>query len=300
MADWQLSPLKERELAEDRRQERGRRWNVALLVVAVIGVCPMGCLGACLSGATAGGGWAAGISIGSVVLLVAAIVRYANGSEIARRRRLVRRQEFGEVAGWIVEMTIHQGEALSGRDVGVVWFEEDRLYFTGVRTSFGLGPGDVAARIAGRHEVLDTGSHLTLPLDAPSSVGTVAIGLRFISPEPESYTVATSETAFRQALRAWITSGKTRGQLPPLAMGPDMPSVMALQRRAALASAVGPGFVLLLVLSSTFKGFMPALVVLALVLLVALWPPALLPRRCWRAVNDRRRLDGALRHNREQ
>ncbi len=296
--DWRLNPVTERELAQDRRQERKRRRNLWALVLASIGLCPFACFGTCMSLGAGSDAWgfvlASALSIGAFVAIV---MRYTHLAALGRARRLALRQEFGGVAGWLVELTVHQGEAVSGRDVGIAWFEGDRMYFTGSRTSFGLGPADVRGGALDASSTIEIGPHLMLPLRKETIVGPLSLGFRFMPSEPENAGLTSNETGFREALRGWSTAGgNTQGQLPPLAPGPDLASVWALQARAVLASATVPGALVLLTLFGFSSGSFVA-VLFGLGLVLALWTPARSPRRCWRAIHDRLRLEA---YNKEQ
>ena len=290
-ADWRPNPVTEREIAEDRRRERRRRKNVALLAGTGLGLCPLSCLGTCTT-LDGHGDEATFMILGlvSAVLGLYGFIRFVADKEAERRRVLALRQEFSGVGGWLVEMTVFQGEAVSGTDVGVVWFEKERLFFTGARTSFGLGVEDTARRVLGSGAVIDSGIGIVLPLREWTPVGAVAIGLRFIAHEPEISPVV-GETSFRHTLGNWMArSAPTRGQLPPLTPGPDLPAFAWLGRRAWLATLVWPavGVLALLVGLTSVE---PAIAFLAMSLGFAFWAPARSPRRAWRAVRDRQALE---------
>lgn len=293
-ADWRLNPVAERELAEDRRRARRRRWNAVFLTLASLGLCPLACLGSCY-GLSQGGGVYLFVAFASVGAVVVALVRYANDARRTGERRAALKGEFGGVPGWLVEITVFQGEAVSGQDVGTVWFEDDRLYFTGLRTSFGLGPGDAKGRVADGRDVLEPGVDLILPLRVVSPIGPVKLGLRFAAPELASTALASSEWAFRKALREWIADGEGHGPGPPLAPGPDLPPEGSLQRRALLATAAWPALLVLVGAIVGAAGFPEGVPIALLGGLVG--TGAILathfgsPRRHWRALDDRRRLE---------
>lgn len=295
-AEWRLNPVTERTLAEGRQRERRRRRNVGLLTAAALGLCPLSCLGTCLPlNAGPQALFFGPLALLSVVLLVVVVVRHSKENNAESADLLALRDEFSGVGGWLVEMSVYQGEALSGRDIGVVWFQEERLYFTGARTSFGLGTNDLRGTTPNGNVKLDGISNLLLPLDASGSMG-AAIGLKFVGPERE-FNPAMAEGSYRNALRGWLASGaKTSGQLPPFSLGPELPTTRSLRIRAVFATAAWPFLGLLALVAAGWGGAaLASFLVLGLAIVVqsSVWRP----RQCWRALRDRQRLEA---YNKDQ
>jgi len=294
-AEWRLNPIAEREIQASRRFDRRRRANRWLLGLSGALVCPFACLGGCLSIGGAESSWIAALVFGSVGLLVVALARVSIDKGRQGERLDALRKEFGDVKGWLVEMSVRQGEALSGRDVGIVWFEDERLYFMGARTSFGLGRDDTQGRLASAHDVLEDRPHAVLPLQAKTLAGPVSVELVFLHTVPEHGQRLADDLEFKHALKIWFSEAMPeRGQLPPLTLGPDLPSVSALRRRALAAVAIWPTLLVLALLATPLVGTFVFVGLGILVPLVALWSPVVSPRRCRRAIRDRQALDATI------
>ena len=151
--------------------------------------------------------------------------------------------------GRLVSMIVRQGDAPTGEDWGMLWFEEGRLYFSGRRTSFGLVPEQARGFATVDDSARDVRHRLNLPLALDSAVGPVSLSLA-----PFAATLSNPEVAVG-ALRADLDRWKHErawgeGQWPPLTLGPCVATERRLFGRA-LGNTVSipllPAFVLLLV-----------------------------------------------------
>ena len=191
--------------------------------------------------------------------------------------------EFNSVSGHFVSVIIRQGDAPTGWDQGVLWFEDGHLYFAGRRTSFGLVPGQARA-LAPPHPILaGVRNAVELALRRDTAAGGMALSFEPLLPPHES--VPVHRQALRSDLDQWLGEwAEGPGQLPPTTFGPDIVSEGRLLAEALLATASLPMIVYLLTLPYHW-GTIVALNVL--ILIVAAFPGSNLR---WRALRDRRRL----------
>ena len=140
-ADWTVSPTLEREAAAIRRRETrvdrllgGGALTLLVATLALAFLSPWMFMESLLPTA---------FVVVYVALLLGTTVGVAlrNGCrEFPDTADVAMRAEFGGGVGWLVEVTVRQGETPTGMDRGMLWFEEDRLLFAGHRTSFALAP----------------------------------------------------------------------------------------------------------------------------------------------------------------
>ena len=285
-AEWSLHPASERETAELAGRSRGWRraaWGIGLVG---FGLCPISLLGLLLAGAP----WMLGLVV-SAGLLGYLLLRSGREVERLRAERIRLQDEHAAVPGWIVDLTVLQGAAPTGRDRGVVWFEEGRLLFLGRRTSFALAAEAAEGKLWSGWAT----SGSTLPLRARSAAGRVALAFEFVPWDGPIHGDSLGSYAFAQAVRSWLaTEASIEGGLPPLAFGPDAPSSGSL-----LFAALGTtGFWILsawgAVLIMVREGFFVMLPVTMIVGLTLLgFGDVWLPRHRWCAWRDRRRLEKA-------
>ncbi len=224
----------------------------------------------------------------------------AKRQAIGRRRESALYEEYSSLSGWHVDLFVLQGDAPTGRDRGVIWFEEDRLYFVGDRTSFGISRGQVKAMLGEEWSVANLRPQFVLQLHADTPAGKAAVGMNMIRPLGSTLPNPSSNS-LSQALRGWIRStGGDDGQLPPLTLGPEAPT-----RSRLLKSALGTTFLWsAMVPVLGFIGWIGGWVGLSISfavgsLLMVSWGDHWFPRLRWRAWRHRKCLDEAG-HNRTQ
>ena len=231
-----------------------------------------------------------------VILLVLAVVAHRRtGRRLADglRRREEFRSEHEGVAGWLVDLIVLQGAAPTGRDVGVVWFDGDRLYFLGSRTSFGLARSQVKALRFDDWLPNDLHPPLTMALNAATPVGSLGLGFEVLPQPPGQFRASRTAAALNDSIRGWMASSQDgEGQLPPVALGPEAPTSLSLLRKAVQNTifwCVVTVFVLWTA-AETQWWYAPVWAIIILLLSIP-WGGVWIPRLRWRAWRDRRRLD---------
>lgn len=187
--------------------------------------------------------------------------------------------------GRLVALIVRQGDAPTGEDHGMLWFENGRLYFAGRRTSFGLVPGQTRGFATIDDTAPGVRHRLNLGLKRESSAGPMSISLA-----PYVSSLANPDAALG-ALKADLDRWKHGpsagvGQWPPVELGPCVVSERRLLARAVGTALMGgtlPAAFMLLVSARTVAVF--AFVLGMLVFTFA-------PRQAlvWRAWWARRRL----------
>lgn len=297
-AEWRLNPASERRLRDERRHSLRRRSAFQLLVVASLGGCAFTLIN--LDNENVSTNVALGIFFGWVALILASFFQSARAIEVGRRNWRALREEHGIVDGWAVEMTVLQGSTTTGSDHGVVWVEDGRLFFVGARTSFGLSADQVDSAVRARLASAKIQTTPRLDLWTETAAGKVAVGLRPL-PTTDGTNGLQDAAALGWAVRAWLAHNADRpGQLPPLGLGPDAPTPNYLLARAIGTTLLWVTASLLAVASvATCLLFIPTLLLLVW-LGRADWAGFGAPPERWRAWRDRRRLDAAVRQNRER
>ncbi len=143
--------------------------------------------------------------------------------------------------GHLVSLIVRQGDAPTGEDRGVLWYENGRLYFAGRRTSFGLVP-DQARGFATLEEPATGVRHrLNLVLHRESATGPMSLSFAPFVPSLSNPDVAVG--ALRMDLDRW-KNGRAygEGQWPPATLGPCVVSERKLLARALATSLLGPIF----------------------------------------------------------
>jgi len=292
IAEWTPHPIAERAISDERRQTVGNRRVGWALAVAALVLCPLSCIGASFSVVGSAFPYVAVVLLGA--LGVEKLRRGARTTELAHAKRQALRDEYAGINGWAVELTVFQGAAPTGRDRGMLWFEDGRLFFVGERTSFGLAPPQVEGGMREEWPLSGLRATSTLSLGRRTVAGAVSLGLDFIPSDLGP--VPPLEKAFRRALDDWLHPSKEgrsgEGQLPPLAIGPDAPTLRALLA-SAVASTVFWLFLaggLILLAIKTAWWIVPPVVAFLGVILV-LWSDIWAPRLRWLAWRDRRKLE---------
>lgn len=195
------------------------------------------------------------------------------------------RTEFEGDYGRLVSLIVRQGDAPTGEDVGLLWFEEGRLYFSGQRTSFGLVPSQARSVSAIREGVPGVRNAVDLVLRRDTVAGAMALSFEPLLPPHESSYV--HRTSLRTDLAEWtgvVASGV--GQFPPTTIGPGV-----VGDRRLLLDALATTLPLSFLLSTIFHYAYPPLALpaffLALTVTIGALPASNLRWRAWR---DRRRL----------
>ena len=166
-----------------------------------------------------------------------------------------------DIQSWYVELNILDGECIFGSDVGILWFEDSRLYFTGQRTSFALARDDVSDRGAffRRRPKLIRGFHheQNLLLEDKGMFGKRVVSLHY-GPRCRDF-APLALTDFNAALDEflWLRRRKGNGQLPPSDLGPGALTVERIWWSVALETMHRGIFsALLFVGSYAFLGFL--------------------------------------------
>jgi hypothetical protein len=233
------------------------------------------------------GRWMLGVVV--LLFLLGVGAHGHTGEQVANgfRRREDFRSEHEGVAGWLVDLVVLQGAAPTGRDVGVVWFDDDRLYFLGNRTSFGLARGQVVT--VRNEDWLPNDLHppLTIVLDCDTPAGNLAVGLEVL-PQTRNFRANRTGAALSEAIRGWLAASHSDvGQLPPLGIGPDAPTPFSLLKGAIQTTALWSAVLAIVVWASnaTFWYLAPIWAIMALLLLIS-WGGVWIPRLRWRAWRD--------------
>lgn len=228
------------------------------------------------------------ISLGAIPLAR----HWERQQELARKPDAELKEGFGIGRGRFVSLIVRQGDAPTGEDRGMLWFEDGRLYFSGHRTSFGLVPAQVssfATLEAGVPGVLNE-VNLVLRRDTPAGPMSISFGL-FLSPQTNP---APRLAKLKYDIDDWKShDAKWRdvapeepGQWPPSVAGPGVISDARLLAGALTVSVVLPCLVGGLLWRVSSGGI--ATIAFCVALLVAAFSPAGSLR--WRALRDRRRL----------
>jgi len=192
--------------------------------------------------------------------------------------------------GWFVDLLVHHGAAPVGSDSGVMWIEEDRLFFAGERTSFGLTPDQV-----GDFCHLDTAipglkNCLELRLSHETPAGT--LGITFSPISTSGRLVPSMNLLILGVVNRWIGRGRQKdGQLPPLTVSPDAEPISYLFFRTAASLTFWASIPLLLL--GVWSRSPVAAVVFAIVGLTVgtVWTTVSSPLLRIRAWKDRRKLE---------
>lgn len=234
VARWTASSVREREVAEEAREisRSVRKARLAVLLVVLSWPLSCGLLGlSCLL-------WP--LSLGTIVgaawfARTASVHRHAMHNA-AWLRDIATIDELGLRSGWLVKLIVRQGDTPTGEDRGMLWIEDDRLYFSGARTSFGLtgdqvyGHCELGVPLPGlRHEV-------ELLLRARGPAGRLAVSFSPVLQVRWQNSQTSHDVC--NAVDLWAKNSETvGGQLPPLDLGPSAPSRRRLFLNAALPLA---------------------------------------------------------------
>ena len=193
--------------------------------------------------------------------------------------------------GRFVSLIVRQGDAPTGEDRGMVWFEDGRLFFSGRRTSFGLVPSQTQGfvKFEGRLTGVRNEVNLVLTLESPAGPMVLSFG----SPTAHSAAPGFAPRGLKADIDRWrdktYARGEGSGQWPPTSVGPCVVTERRLMVRVfkrALLPPLLPAYYVLHVLMMA-SPFVAGVGYVAGVLAILLSPTGLLLERAWR---DRRRL----------
>ena len=285
VAEWTLNPITERELAGVRRRQTVCRVIGWALGITTFGLFP---LTLALLSLNASYQWTGLLFLTAIVLLsVEAFRRSAKIERGVRAAFLALREASTAIDGTAVDLTILQGETPTGRARGVLWFEEGRMYFVGDRTSFGLVPSQVEGSLT---PWISKSS--TLPLKIRTVAGRVALAIEPLADASRLENPRQVQATLNDAIFRWLRDDVPgEGQLPPLALGPDVASTTALLWGALLTGAFWTTMLVLAIGAARTSpylvfAFVPFGAILGLTI-----PGLYAPRRRWRSLRDRRRLE---------
>ena len=260
------------------------------LAFSIFGLCPLTFFN--LSYPIFAGGGAAAVALLFVTIAVLAfetIRRAHHASEDRRNLVLEVREAYSAVEGTPVDLTIYQGATPTGHARGVIWFEARRLYFVGDRTSFGLTPSQVAS------SPIEWGSEPSyLPLNAHSAAGRMGLGITPLAGDFDSNNLLQARATLDYQISRWRDDRSTiQGQLPPLTLGPDVPTPLRLLLSALITTAFWIAALPVVALAISMSlCFVPAVFALGLLLWLVV-PTVYSPLRKWLSWRDRRRLERA-------
>lgn len=218
-------------------------------------------------------------------LLLALAFRLARIEDTRLRDYDAARQMFEGDHGQLVSIIVRQGDAPTGTDVGMLWFEDAHLYFSGRHTSFGLVPGQARGGGRLRDRVRGIRHPVEIALRRDTALGGMTLSIDPLVPTKAS--AAAAQADLKAALDAWSRDRSDEpGQLPPAAPGPGIVSDRRLLQEASVTTLIGAGIVGLVGLYAAphyaAVGFL-----LGLWIFVGVVPSSNLR---WRALRDRRRL----------
>lgn len=211
--------------------------------------------------------------------------RWERQQDSARDAERVLEDEFGRNQGYFVSVIVRQGDAPTGQDSGMLWFEDGRLYFSGHRTSFGLFPSQVFGPALARKGVPGVRNAVEISLRHSTPIGPMALSFGMWERPHENASVERS--ILKAHLDRWLNEGTSgEGQWPPAELGPKRVSEGSLLA-GAIAWTLLPTALVGGILRSLVPDWASLGCALALAVLVAAVPPCNLR---WRALRDRRRL----------
>ena len=303
-ADWTPHPATEREIADEWRSRAMRRWLGCGLTGAILGACPLSCLSLAYSPRYHGFHFIIAFALLAASLgLGAAYLLKSVKSQALRFRRLTRlAADRADADGWVVDFALYQGATPTGYDCGVVWFEDEQLYFVGERTSFGFAAGLASSEVRQDTTGSSLRSEMAFAIRRRSPVGEVSVGFSLVDATGGTWPQRSAESLLG-SLKVWLGKAtvSSEGQIPPLTIGPRVPSSGRLFRRAIGISivwaALGLTLISLCIVSEwPVVPFFAVLVFIVSLFWGDLWTPCL----HWRAWADRRRLDRSLRQDRDR
>jgi len=281
-------PTVEREQTIEARRTRRAGWFARLALLVTVATFPLSCIGLCV-----GSFWiflALGFGVGGILLSVRAFERLDQARTAVWMRDAGMVDEFGSGVGWLVDLIVHQGDAPTGTDRGMLWVEDDRLIFAGRRTSFALAASEVLGRCHRTPPVPSLRLVLSLFLRTQTPAG--RLGVSFVPLERAKWQSGVTVNDVQEAVTRWLHNGVPgESDLPPLTPGPDAPTSDRLLLRAALVGTYWTALIAGLSGLLLWSEPIIALAVAMVGLLIGLSGPILhSPRALFRAWWDRRRI----------
>ncbi|RYG23501.1 hypothetical protein EON82_13825 [bacterium] len=216
-----------------------------------------------------------------------------NDSMASQERQQALLEGFERETGWIVNLMVHHGSAPVGSDRGVLWIEDDRLYFCGQRTSFGLTADQASDFCRNDAAIPGLRNSLELRLRHQTAVGPMSIS--FSSVDAGGSVARNQDLPLLGAVNLWIGRGaETDGQLPPLTPGPDAESSSRLLRRSVGAFAYWAAIPIGLAFGWNASPLMAVTLAIAGIGIGTVWTPVWSPFLRLRAWKDRQRLSRNL------
>lgn len=193
--------------------------------------------------------------------------------------------------GRFVSLIVRQGDAPTGQDRGMLWFEDGRLFFSGRRTSFGLVPSQAQGWVRMEGPVPGVRNEVNLVLTRESLAGPMV--LSFGPPISQGARPGFAAHGLKTDIDRWQDGKYGRaegpGQWPPATVGPCVVTERRLLARVlarALLLPLFPAYYVLHILMMATP-LMTGIGSIAGSLALFLSPTARLLGQAWR---DRRRL----------
>jgi hypothetical protein len=217
--------------------------------------------------------------------------QWAPSSFLERRRGANQAwfEEIGGDTGWFVDLLVHHGDAPVGSDRGVLWIEDERLYFSGHRTSFGL-TAEQAADFC-QYDVCIPGLKNCLELRLRHQTSAGPLGISFSPIDRSGRMLQDLHLPIQGSVNRWIGRGNaTDGQLPPLTVGPDAEPSACLLFHAVGSVAFWIGVPTSLILTWNLNPIGSVVLGMAGLILGSVWTAVWSPQLRMRAWKDRRKL----------
>ena len=288
VAEWTLNPLAQRELASLRRRQTTSRRIGWALGITTFSLFPLTLVLTAISEASFQ--WTGLAFLIVIVLLsIEAFRRSAKVERGVRAAFLALRDASTAIDGTAVDLTILQGSTPTGRARGVIWFEDGRLFFVGDRASFGLVPSQVERSLTGW-----IAKSSILPLRTQTAAGRISLLVEPIVDASRLENPRQVQATLNDAIFRWLREDVPgNGQLPPLALGPDVASTTALLWGALLTGAFWTTMLVLAIGAARTSPYLVFAFVPFGAILGLTAPGLNVPRRHWRSLRDRRRLERA-------
>lgn len=171
----------------------------------------------------------------TIALLLLAVWLFLNPKKNVTDEERALLAPFEPENGWIVEISVLQERTITGRDRGILWFEDGKLNFAGAHTSFAIGRADIIKLEDPEPRTLGLLGPITLPLKCPETkelwlsitpfdVDGSRLRRQFCSIGPKVESL--QQTIARQLRSSALEN--IHGQLPPLVDGPNRPTIAHL------------------------------------------------------------------------
>ncbi|HWD41679.1 MAG TPA: hypothetical protein VG944_22750 [Fimbriimonas sp.] len=130
---------------------------------------------------------------------------------------------------WTVRLDVVRGECVMGSDTGLIWFDDDRLYFCGRYTSFAIPGWCFPEGLQRPAEIVrPVRRRFLLPIEAPVRGAKLRIQFDLVQEDVEGPHHLQICSAVENCTAK--ASADAEGQLPPLDFGPSVPRLFELRR----------------------------------------------------------------------